>query len=640
MAKSKTRSHGKKRKQNRPISGSSTVKINQETFVKFENDFNSKFVTRDMISTSLDDFNLLGCDSIEAIKKRMPVLPKTVSFFKGDINDPEFLLKRVTKWREELKFIIAERRKCLSVLEDSIRQIHKSGDDVDPAILASEQRMHKVSSCELEWYEALDEMFRLALDPDVSTFTLHYNEVLLKCAANYARVTFSGTAVVGLFERLYDISDSTVYALCEILRRATRGYVSSSDLAFDHFNVVTVRVANMRLWALDLCPKVAAEIDDAIDVSMLKDLVADLIQRLGKMPMLDAQFVISIASWVEYYTQALNFVVGSLTDWGKTRRIYEVEKDFAGYLESTIPEDLDLSVLKFLPFRAFAVRLDNSLYTLHFVDDEGLLLAGTVDRDDGSSAAFSIDLSRGLAKAVTSASILEYPKLGGTSMGSIVNTLLPNTNYGSRVEIVNLRDTRVCKNNVIMFRKLDGESERLGIVNADWEAFKGREIPGAVLQWRGNVGALNGFGLTRLTAPECQLLSYGYSCTLPLPKKMKYIRDLRTLFGVLLYLSAKGAEITDEKIVNGVSTAKLGKNISRALSSEKSIRKPHIRRAHWHKFRVGKRGSGTPQYRLHFLPPIMVGVGNLGVTEIELKTDEKYLQKVVEEQVKNLEDLD
>lgn len=640
MAKSKTRSHGKKRKQNRPISGSSTVKINQETFVKFENDFNSKFVTRDMISTSLDDFNLLGCDSIEAIKKRMPVLPKTVSFFKGDINDPEFLLKRVTKWREELKFIIAERRKCLSVLEDSIRQIHKSGDDVDPAILASEQRMHKVSSCELKWYEALDEMFQLTLDPDVSTFTLHYNEVLLKCAASYARVTFSGTAVVGLFERLYDISDSTVYALCEILRRATRGYVSSSDLAFDHFNVVTVRVANMRLWALDLCPKVAAEIDDAIDVSMLKDLVADLIQRLGKMPMLDAQFVISIATWVEYYTQALNFVVGSLTDWGKTRRIYEVEKDFAGYLESTIPEDLDLSVLKFLPFRAFAVRLDNSLYTLHFVDDEGLLLAGTVDRDDGSSAAFSIDLSRGLAKAVTSASILEYPKLGGTSMGSIVNTLLPNTNYGSRVEIVNLRDTRVCKNNVVMFRKLDGESERLGIVNADWEAFKGREIPGAVLQWRGNVGALNGFGLTRLTAPECQLLSYGYSCTLPLPEKMKYIRDLRTLFGVLLYLSAKGAEITDEKIVNGVSTAKLGKNISRALSSEKSIRKPHIRRAHWHKFRVGKRGSGTPQYRLHFLPPIMVGAGNLGVTEIELKTDEKYLQKVVEEQAKNLEDLD
>lgn len=640
MAKSKTRSHGKKRKQNRPISGSSTVKINQETFVKFENDFNSKFVTRDMISTSLDDFNLLGCDSIEAIKKRMPVLPKTVSFFKGDINDPEFLLKRVTKWREELKFIIAERRKCLSVLEDSIRLIHKSGDDVDPAILASEQRMHKVSSCELEWYETLDEMFRLALDPDVSTFTLHYNEVLLKCAANYARVTFSGTAVVGLFERLYDISDSTVYALCEILRRVTRGYVLSSDLAFDRFNSITVRVANMRLWALDLCPKVAAEIDDEIDVSILKDLVTDLIQRLGKMPMLDAQFVISIATWVEYYTQFLNSVVGSLADWGKTRRIYEVDEDFAGYLESTIPEDLDLMVLKFLPFRAFAVRLANSLYTLHFVDEEGLLLAGTVDRDDDSSAAFSVDLSQGLAKAVTSAFIFEYPKLGGASMGSIVNTLLPNTNYGSRVEIVNLRDTRVGKNNVIMFRKLDGKTEFLGIVSADWEALKGREIPGAVLQWRGNVGALNGFALTRLTAPECQLLSYGYSCTLPLPEKMKYIRDLRTLFGVLLYLSAKGAEITDEKIVNGVSTAKLGKNISRALSSEKSVRKPHIRRAHWHKFRVGKRGSGTPQYRLHFLPPIMVGVGNLGVTEIELKTDEKYLKKVVEEQAKNLEDLD
>lgn len=121
---------------------------------------------------------------------------------------------------------------------------------------------------------------------------------------------------------------------------------------------------------------------------------------------------------------------------------------------------------------------------------------------------------------------------------------------------------------------------------------------------------------------------------------MKYIMDLRTLFGVLLYLSAKGAEITDEKVINGVSTAKLGKNISRALSSDKSMRKPHIRRAHWHKFRVGKRGSGTPQYRLHFLPPIMVGVGNLGVTEIELKTDEKYLKKVVEEQAKKLEDLD
>lgn len=36
----------------------------------------------------------------------------------------------------------------------------------------------------------------------------------------------------------------------------------------------------------------------------------------------------------------------------------------------------------------------------------------------------------------------------------------------------------------------------------------------------------------------------------------------------------------------------------------------------------------------------MVGVGNLGVTEIELKTDEKYLKKVVEEQAKKLEDLD
>ena len=36
----------------------------------------------------------------------------------------------------------------------------------------------------------------------------------------------------------------------------------------------------------------------------------------------------------------------------------------------------------------------------------------------------------------------------------------------------------------------------------------------------------------------------------------------------------------------------------------------------------------------------MVGAGNLDVTEIELKTDEKYLQKVVEEQAKNLEDLD
>ena len=500
--------------------------------------------------------------------------------------------------------------------------------------------MHKVSSCELEWYEALDEMFRFALDSTESTHSSEYNAILQKCVGNYARVTFSGTAVIDLFERLCEVSDSTVYALCEILRTVTQGYVSSSDLAFDSLEVIRIQVAGMAVRALDLCPKVAAEIDSEIDVLVLKDLLADLIQRLGKLPMLDAQFVISIASWVEEYTQALNFVVGGLSDWGKTRRIYEVEKDFAGYLESTIPEDLDLSVLKFLPFRAFALRLDNSLYTLHFVDVEGLLLAGTVDRADGSSAAFSIDLSKGLAKAVTSASILEYPKLGGVSLGSIVNTVLPNTNYGHRTEMINLKDTRVAKNNVIMFRKLDGKSEFLGVVNSGWEALKGREIPGAVLQWRGNVGALNGFALTRLTSPDCQLLSYGYSYKLPLSEKMKYIMNLRTLFGVLLYLSAKGAEITDEKVINGVSTAKLGKNISRALSSDKSMRKPHIRRAHWHKFRVGKRGSGTPQYRLHFLPPIMVGVGNLGVTEIELKTDEKYLKKVAEEQAKKLEDLD
>lgn len=640
MAKSKTRSHGKKRKQNRPISGSSTVKINQETFVKFENDFNSKFVTRDMISTSLDDFNLLGCDSIEAIKKRMPVLPKTVSFFKGDINDPEFLLKRVTKWREELKFIIAERRKCLSVLEDSMRQIHKNGDDADPAILASGQRMYKVSSCELEWYETLDEMFQLALDPTAPNRRVRYNTALMKCAANYARVAFSGTAVVGLFERLCDVSDSTVYVLCEVLGGAAAGYVFSSDLALDSVADIRVQMANMTLRALDLCPKVVAEIDDSIDVFVLKDLVASLFQRLGRMPMLEAQFVISVASWGAYYMQTLNFVVGTMFDWGETRRIYEVEQEFAGYLESTIPEDLDLSILKFLPFHSFAVRLGSSLYTLWASAEDVSALTCVVDRDDGSSAAFSIDLSQGLAKALTSACILEYPKLGGVAFGSIVNTLLPNTNYGHRVKTVNLKETRVVKTNIIMFRKLDGKSEFLGIVNSDWKALKGREIPGAVLQWRGNVGALNGFALTRLTAPDCQLLSYGYSCTLPLSEKIKYIRDLRTLFGVLLYLSAKGAEITDEKVVNGVSTAKLGKNISRALSSEKSVRKPHIRRAHWHKFRVGKRGSGTPQYRLHFLPPIMVGAGNLGVTEIELKTDEKYLKKVVEEQAKNPEDLD
>ena len=223
MAKSKARSHGKKKKQNKPISGSSIVKTNQEAFVKFENDFNNKFVTRDMISTSLDDFNLLGCDSLEAIKKRMPVLPKTVSFFKGSINDPEFLLKRATKWREELKIIIAERRKCLSVLEDSIRRIHKSGDDVDPAVIASEQRMHKVSICELKWYEALDEMFQLALDPAESIHSSEYNAILQKCVANYARVTFSGTAVIGLFESLCNVSDSTVYALCKVLRAATHG---------------------------------------------------------------------------------------------------------------------------------------------------------------------------------------------------------------------------------------------------------------------------------------------------------------------------------------------------------------------------------------------------------------------------------
>ena len=640
MAKSKARSHGKKKKQNKPISGSSIVKTNQEAFVKFENDFNNKFVTRDMISTSLDDFNLLGCDSLEAIKKRMPVLPKTVSFFKGSINDPEFLLKRVTKWREELKIIIAERRKCLSVLEDSIRRIHKSGDDVDPAVIASEQRMHRVSSCELEWYEALDELFQLALDPAESTHSSEYNTILQKCVANYARVTFSGTAVIGLFESLCNVSDSTVYALCKVLRAATTGYVSSSDVAFNSLTVVRVRISSMTLRALGLCSSVAAEIDAEMDVSVLKNLVADLLQRLGKMPLLDAQFIITIASWVASYIQVLTSVIDVLSDWGKTRRIYEVEKDFAGYLESTIPEDLDLSVLKFLPFRAFAVRLANSLYTLHFVDEEGLQIAGTIDRDDGSSATFNVDLSQGLAEAVTSASISEFPKLGGVSWGSIVNTLLPNTNYGSRVEIINLKDTLKSKNNIIMFKKLDGKSEFMGIVSADWKPIEGKEIPGAVLQWRGDIGTLDEFALTRLTSPDCQLLSYGYSYKLPLSEKMKYIMDLRTLFGVLLYLSAKGAEITDEKVINGVSTAKLGKNISRALSSDKSIRKPHIRRAHWHKFRVGKRGSGTPQYRLHFLPPIMVGVGNLGVTEIELKTDEKYLKKVVEEQAKKLEDLD
>lgn len=63
----------------------------------------------------------------------------------------------------------------------------------------------------------------------------------------------------------------------------------------------------------------------------------------------------------------------------------------------------------------------------------------------------------------------------------------------------------------------------------------------------------------------------------------------------------------------------------------KGHRKAHVRRAHWHKYWIGSRKAEKRECILHFLPPILVGSGELGFSVVNVDADEDYLPEVEDE---------
>lgn len=348
----------------------------------------------------------------------------------------------------------------------------------------------------------------------------------------------------------------------------------------------------------------------------------------------------------------------------QSKRVFEVTPEWVSMLGDSLDSDMPFDPLIKLPLHSFAIHFDETMVTVLVMKGSILMLEET----RSETRLYAMYIADTLDEMFNSLQVTILPPL------TDVRNLLCGADGAMLPSMTFLRfATRECismRASVTSTLNLSINGDMLPVSHLHFEVF----VPNDV--WRSSVKSAArcavpekdkanyaDFGDKYTTSGTVELLGFeevvesakssdgglkpsvlnsiywnGSSRVSPKEKTEILIR-VRNIFGVMYYLSAKNVEIP-EGVANedGVSVSTIG-GVSPSEPDEtddenedaKGHVKAHVRRAHWHKYWLGSRKAEKRECVLHFLPPILVGSGELGFSVVSVDEDEDYLPEVEDE---------
>lgn len=350
----------------------------------------------------------------------------------------------------------------------------------------------------------------------------------------------------------------------------------------------------------------------------------------------------------------------------QSKRVFEVTPAWVSMLGDSLDSDMPFDPLTKLPLHSFAIHFGDTMVTVSVTDELILMLEET----EAETHLYIMCIADTLDEMINSLQVTILPPL--TDVRNLLcgadGAMLPSMTF----LLFNTKECSSLRTNVASTLNLSINGDMLPITQLHSEAV----VPNDV--WHGFIlsdekyavpeedkASYADLGCKYTVSSAVELLGFdevvetaessegGFKPTVlnsiywsgnskGSPKeKTEILIKVRNIFGVMYYLSAKNVEIP-EGVANedGVSVSTIG-GVSSSSSEEeetddenddvKGHRKAHVRRAHWHKYWIGSRKAEKRECVLHFLPPILVGSGELGFSVVNVDADEDYLPEVADE---------